>query len=355
MAFFDRFYTNVKINQVILIDALYLNSFGGKTILELIIQKVINSNMSFHFLIDKRLNSHYLKFLNSKDYTIIKASHSSRRFYYQKKKNTFSSILCLSNIPPPIKTHTIKTTIFFHNQLLLNSFKYETNIKSKIINQLKFFYINYYNNNDYNWITQTNLIKSMVHNHLKINLNKVSVFPIFENRLELNKIEKTANSLVYVSSGVTHKNHIRLIKAFIKTAKNTDKEVKLHLTLNKEELPKYIYPQNLKVKFHGTLSIEDVNLLYNSCEFAIYPSLVESFGLPLIEAANHGCKVIASDLPYVHEIIKPSLTFDPYSIESMADAILNAIDKDSITKTKVLVENKLDNFIKFIISQDVQK
>ena len=115
------------------------------------------------------------------------------------------------------------------------------------------------------------------------------------------------------------------------------------------------YPKNLKVIFRGTLSRDGVNELYNSCEFAIYPSLVESFGLPLIEAANYNCKVIASDLPYVHEIIQPSLTFDPYLIESISNAILNAIDKDDLKETKVLVENKLDNFIEFIISQDVQK
>ena len=95
--------------------------------------------------------------------------------------------------------------------------------------------------------------------------------------------------------------------------------------------------------------------MYNSCEFAIYPSLVESFGLPLIEATNHGCKVISSDLPYVHEIIEPSLTFNPYSAESISSSILKAIETDNLPETKVLVENKLDNFIEFIISQDVQK
>ena len=125
--------------------------------------------------------------------------------------------------------------------------------------------------------------------------------------------------------------------------------------MDKKELPKYVYPKNLKVEFHGTLSEEGVNVIYNLNKFAIYPSLVESFGLPLIESVNHGCKVIASDLPYVHEIIKPSLTFDPYSIESISNAILKAIEKDNLPETKVLVENKLDNFVDFIISQDVQR
>ena len=124
----------------------------------------------------------------------------------------------------------------------------------------------------------------------------------------------------------------------------------------KSEAPaSFILPKNLKVEFHGTLSLYDVYELYNSCEYAIYPSLVESFGLPLIEATNHGCKVIASDLPYVHEIIEPSLTFDPYSVESISNSILKAIETDNLPETKVLVENKLDNFINFIISQDVQR
>ncbi|MDA0968377.1 MAG: glycosyltransferase, partial [Proteobacteria bacterium] len=182
---------------------------------------------------------------------------------------------------------------------------------------------------------------------------QISTYPIFKKVFKANLNEKNFNEFVYVSSIVSHKNHKRLIKAFIEAAKKTDKEIKLHLTLNKEELPKSVFPKNLEVEFHGTLSIDNVNDLYNSCEFAIYPSLVESFGLPLIEASNHNCKVIASDLPYVHEIIIPSLTFDPYSVESISKSILKAIETDNLPETKVLVENKLDNFIDFIISQDV--
>jgi glycosyltransferase involved in cell wall biosynthesis len=120
-------------------------------------------------------------------------------------------------------------------------------------------------------------------------------------------------------------------------------------------LAEKIYPKNLKVKFHGTLSRDSVNELYDSCDFSIYPSLVDSFGLPLIKAANHGCKVIASNLPYVHEIIVPSLTFNPYSVESISHSILKALESENLPETKVLVENKLNNFIELIISQDVQR
>ena len=89
---------------------------------------------------------------------------------------------------------------------------------------------------------------------------------------------------------------------------------------------------------------------YKENSFCIYPSLKESFGLPLIEAAQLGNQVIAADLPYVYEVIKPSLTFDPYSTQSISNAILKAIETDNLPETKVLVENKLNNFMNFIIN-----
>jgi len=337
-----------------LIDAVYINSFGGKTILELILGKLINSRTPYHIIFDSRLESKYLNILNNKDYTIIFSNHKNRKNFYLKNINRFSSILCLSNIPPPIHT-LVKTSVFFHNSLLLNPLNQQISFKNRLINLLKFSYIKYYNQNDYNWLVQTRYIDKLLQTHLKINPKNIFVYPIFKEESESFNSKKSPNNFVYVSSRVSHKNHKRLIKAFIEAAKNTDKEIKLHVTLNKEELSKSVFLKNLKVEFHGTLSINAVNDLHNCCEFAIYPSLVESFGLPLIEAANYGCKVIASDLPYVHEIIGPSLTFDPYSIESISNAILKAIDTDDLKGTKVLVENKLDNFIKFIISQDVQK
>lgn len=339
---------------MILIDALYINSFGGKSILELFFQNFLNSKIKYHFLLDRRLDSKWIQKLKSNNCTFIRANHKSRTNFYSQNLIKVSSVLCLANIPPPIHT-SVKTSIFFHNCLLLNPLIQKVSIKKRFINFIKFCYIKHYNQKDYQWVVQTQLVKKLLKENLNISSDQILTYPVFNEFIEVNHAKKNLNEFVYVSSGVSHKNHKRLIKAFIEAAKKVDKDIKLHLTLNKEELPKYIFPRNLKIEFHGTLSLDAVNDLYNSCEFAIYPSLVESFGLPLIEAANHGCKVIASDLPYVHEIIRPSLTFDPYSVESISDTILKAIETDNLPETKVLVENKLDNFIDFIISQDVQQ
>ena len=339
---------------MILIDAIYINSFGGKTILEMIMQKVINSNLRCYFILDSRLKSKWIKILNADNYTLINPSHLNRKNFYLKNLGKFSSILCLANIPPPIQT-SVKTYIFFHNSLLLNPLSHPISLKNRIINFFKFNYIKYYDQKDYNWIVQTPYIYKLLRENLIINSDQVSIFPIFKEKSESYNLKKITNNFVYVSSGVSHKNHVRLIEAFIGAANKTDKEIKLHLTLGKAELSKGLYPNNLKIQFHGTLSTDKVNELYNFCEFAIFPSLVESFGLPLIEAANHGCKVLASDLPYVHEVVEPSLAFDPYSVKSISNTIVKALEEDNLPDTKVYVENKLDNFIDFIISQDVQR
>ena len=339
---------------MILIDALYINSFGGKTILELFSIKLINSNLDYHFILDSRLKSNFIQNLKTDSFTITVVAHESRKNFYLKNINRFSSIICLANIPPPIQT-SVKTSIFFHNCLLLNPLNQKVSIKNRIINFLKFCYIKFYNQNDYHWVVQTPLVNKLIKESLNINSAQISTYPVFNEFIEVNHAKKNLNEFVYVSSIGSHKNHKRLIKAFIEAANNTDKEIKLHLTLYKEDLPKIVIPQNLKIVFHGYLIIDNVYELYNSCEFAIYPSLVESFGLPLIESANRGCKVLASDLPYVHEVVKPSLAFDPYSVKSISNTIVKALEEDNLPDTKVNVENKLDNFIDFIISQDVQR
>ena len=340
---------------MILIDSLYLNSFGGETILKLFLNQFKNTKIDLFILIDSRLPPFYLNLIEPNNYKVINASHFNRKRFYLENKDKFSSILCLANLPPPIFIN-VKTTIYFHNLLLLHPFSHSIRFKNRLVNYFKFSYIKHHNHNDYIWVVQTQYICKLLRDSLKINSEQVFIYPIFKEKFKLSRTKKTTNNFVYVSSGVSHKNHNRLLKAFIEAANKTDKEINLHLTLDKEELS-FIkkYPKNLNIVMHGTLSEDGVNRLYNFNEFLIYPSLVESFGLPLIEATIHGCKVIASDLPYVHEIIKPSFTFDPYSAQSISNAILKAVERSNLPETKILVENKLDNFIDYIISQDVQR
>jgi glycosyltransferase involved in cell wall biosynthesis len=62
--------------------------------------------------------------------------------------------------------------------------------------------------------------------------------------------------------------------------------------------------------------------LYRSHDVLVFPSLCESFGLPLVEAAIHGLAIVASDLDFAREVLGRQATFaSPSASRSWVDAI----------------------------------
>jgi glycosyltransferase involved in cell wall biosynthesis len=85
-------------------------------------------------------------------------------------------------------------------------------------------------------------------------------------------------------------------------------------------------------------------------KFVIFPSLKETFGLGLVEATLLNCYVLASDLPYVFESIKPTLVFNPLSEEEMVSSIISALNTENqLTPSQLLVENEIEKLIKLVI------
>ena len=60
---------------------------------------------------------------------------------------------------------------------------------------------------------------------------------------------------------------------------------------------------NAHIKLEGKLSYETVLSFYKSCNLMLFPSYIETFGLPLIEAASFGIPILATDMDYAREVI----------------------------------------------------
>ena len=179
------------------------------------------------------------------------------------------------------------------------------------------------------------------------------VFKFWNKEKKITYSNKELNSFLYVSNGSKHKNHKRLFMAFIKAANKTSSVIKLNLTLSNNEFVNSPYskitaPKNLKILNHGILEFSKLEKVYKKTQFLIFPSLNESFGLPLIESINYNCKVLAPNLDYVNEVIMPSIKFDPFSVSSLSESIILAITKNNIKHSKIIVENKIDTFVKYI-------
>jgi len=332
-----------------LVDATYIHEAGAKEILEQLIEKIEKNK--FTFLLDDRLilRDEYQKKIN---FQIIRKGEFNRLKFYRKNFQKFNKIVCLSNVPPPINCN-VKVIIYFHNDLLLSTKNTNLLLKDKLILWLKRRYISYKNNNNYIWVVQTNLMKIKLNKHIIKNKNKIKVLPIFRNQNIKIHGKKELNSFLCVSNHNSHKNIINLLKAFRKFSLTNSEQINLNLTINKnyfdKNLSNIIPPKgSVQVINHGQVNKLKVNELYEKSEYYIYPSIKESFGITLIEAVSYNCKIICSDLDYTHQIIRPSLLFNPYLVESIYRAILKSQEIKSLNQSKLLIKNKIDIFIEYI-------
>ena len=269
--------------------------------------------------------------------------------------NKFSKTFCFANVPPPINLK-IDTFIYFHNDLLIDIYKTDFTFKRKIVFLLKRFYIKLRNRKNYKWLVQTDLIKEKLSQKMAINKSRILTLPFyFENFTELKK-EKPPNTFLYVSGYLPHKNHLRLVKAFVLAANKFNKSIYLNLTLNDNDFNTLMesfseaFPSNLIINNLGVLNLEGINLAYEDNENLIFPSLKESFGLPLIEATLKQLYVICSDLEYTHYVIEPSLIFNPLEIEDISNSIYKTLTLNKLNKPKLITKNKIDQIINMLTS-----
>jgi glycosyltransferase involved in cell wall biosynthesis len=79
------------------------------------------------------------------------------------------------------------------------------------------------------------------------------------------------------------------------------------------------------VVFVGGVPLEDTARFYQCAEVLVYPSLNETFGLPVLEAMACGCPVVTSNVSAMPEIAGgAALLCDPKDPASIAQAIVDA-------------------------------
>ena len=99
------------------------------------------------------------------------------------------------------------------------------------------------------------------------------------------------------------------------------------------------YFNNKKYKniiFTDFLPDSQKDWLYTKAEAYVFPSLMEGFGLPGLEAMGHGAPVISSRTTCLPEIYgDAAIYFDPYDIKDMASKISQVIENESLRKSLI--------------------
>ena len=335
---------------MILIDALFINKGGGAVLLQYLIEKILAhpENDRFFFMLDPRFDRPAVL---DKNYVVVNNKLKDRIQYYKQNSSRFTTIFCFANIPPPVKTKAEVYT-YFHNQKLLEAPGKKFNKKYFSL-YLKYLVIKLYNKNTGHYIVQT---PHMVTELTGVGLKKSSqclTIPFYDDRKYVGGhkpfAQRGKDEFVFISNPSPQKNHPTLLDAWEYLLEQGHKPV-LHLTIDSTgpELEARINQLNARGARIVNHVYVDPRELYFNCPYLIFPSVVESFGLPLIEAVDSGMKVLASDLPYVHDVVVPSLTFEPFSKQSIAAAVLKAMSSD-LPMPSIVTGNEIDKLIALLV------
>lgn len=330
-------------NSRILINAANIHSGGAAILLNHFLSdsdfskyELVTLSIDSRFSIAKNLPSNFL--IRRVSATVIARLLNEIRICFFR-----GDIFCFGNLPP-LLARSNNVVVFMHNALyfkpaLWTSFPLKTRLRLMVESFL--FHLTIHSASKF--LVQTP--------HMKRQLSKLSVDPRriivapFANISPENHSTGSNKSFICVSSGDSHKNIKNLILAWEILAQENIYPP-LFLTLSEEQYPRVIewiglkiHDRQMKIQNQGSLNHSEITKIYKSGSALIFPSFVESLGLPLIEAREANVDIIAPELDYVRDVVCPAQTFDPQSPISIARAVKRYLGIPEITVELVSASN----------------
>jgi len=129
------------------------------------------------------------------------------------------------------------------------------------------------------------------------------------------------------------KNFATLLSAFETCRQHVD----VHLVVAGKNCEKYAQDFDLLgrglehvVHFPGWVEQEDLPAIYSLADVYAFPSIYETFGIPVIEAISCGCPVVASNTGAIPELLDDSaLLCDPFDYKALAQNLLTILTSES--------------------------
>lgn len=180
-------------------------------------------------------------------------------------------------------------------------------------------------------IPETSNLLSFIYNGVSRHFKRVTDKRVLEHvKLKYNLPE---HFFFHLGNTDPKKNTFRVIQAFSNFIRETGKNIflvmpdfekeKLRRILKKIEHPELIN----RIRLTGYIINSDLPAFYTLCDIFLYPSLRESFGIPLLEAMRCGAPVITSNSSSMPEI------------SGGAAALINPESYDEITNKMHVLSN----------------
>jgi len=164
-------------------------------------------------------------------------------------------------------------------------------------------------------VVQTNWMKEAVCDRAGVKEDKVIVIPpSIDLKLDKrNRVSPKRNSFFYPTSDVIYKNNECAYEATQILYSQGIRDFKLKMTLSERH-------EGINTEFIGIIPREQVFYEYYKSTL-IFPSYIESYSLPLMEARMAGAIVLASDCPFSREVLngyENAYLFDPFNPKELA-------------------------------------
>ena len=164
---------------------------------------------------------------------------------------------------------------------------------------------------------------------------------------------------LYPATPLIYKNHEVLLKALARILDNSielGNKIRYHFTFDKgdyEQIDRFVNKHGFQdnIVYEGVLSYEQLLSLYKSAHALLFPSYIESLGLPLIEAASFGIPIITSDLPFAHDVVGSyeGARFVQYDKPELWEkAIISSCDKKLYTPMLTEIKHAWQPFFELI-------
>ncbi|WMT50623.1 MAG: glycosyltransferase family 1 protein [Ferroplasma sp.] len=227
---------------------------------------------------------------------------------------------------------TIHDVIAMQKNIASNSIMEK--IKNIYLRQYLHEYIKYEN-----IITISNYVKSMILENFNINKNNITVIsPYVSNNFNhimdkhmLRKkhgLPENKKLILSVSSNQPRKN-LGMVKKVMEGLGTDYKLVRIGSQVGDS------------ITFHN-VSQETVNEIYNACDILYFPTLMEGFGYPVVEAFKTGLPVVSSDIEVIREVASDAaILVNPNDLDQNIKAVKNALDnKENLIKKGYSVSDR---------------
>ncbi|MES2864810.1 MAG: glycosyltransferase [Bacteroidota bacterium] len=194
---------------------------------------------------------------------------------------------------------------------------------------------------------QQHWIKEIFEKRFKIKNVKVTI-PQFVEEITNEKIELNENKthFFYPSFPKSFKNIEYIFEAIKLLPEVVLNQCEFHITGLKNNDSKYVAFLNNK---HESINVNRLNLLdrnvmskyYNSIDYLIFPSKIETWGLPISEAKAHRKNLLLANLPYAKETCGNYENVSFFNLENPNE--LTKIITEVITKKHVFQGNTISH------------